>query len=226
MTDRKILSSLVVSLLALGCLSGHPVPELLAQDSPEIVKQKPVGMPETKEEAFEDIELKPGDEAPKFALQDLSGNYELLTKWSGVKLSRPATQPIRHVILLSFFATWCAPCMKELPHLQNLYEKYQGKEVKFFLIDITEATRSVPGVENSPEARPFLRKRGITMPILMDIYGKALEQYVPSKLLPRLFVIDKSRKIRLIKRGFREEEDFEGELSTVIDNLLAEKVGE
>jgi len=226
MTDRKVLSSLVVWILAPWFLFGNLVPDPLAQDAPETGKQKPVGIPQTKQEAFQDISLKPGDEAPKFALPDLDGDYELLSKWSGVKLSRPATQPIRHVVLVSFFATWCAPCMKELPHLQNLYEKYQGEHVKFFLIDITEATRSVPGVENSPEAGPFLRKRGITMPILIDVYGKALEQYVPSKLLPRLFVVDKSRKIRLIKRGFREEEDFEGELSAVIEKLLAEKVGE
>lgn len=217
---------MVVLLLALSFLLGHPVSQLLPQNAAETGKQKPVDIPQTKQEAFEDITLKPGDEAPTFALQDFSGNYELLTKWSGVQLSRPASQPVRHVVVVSFFATWCAPCVKELPHLQDLYEKYQGKEVKFFLIDITEATRSVIGNENSPKAGPFLRNRGITMPILLDLYGKAMERYVPSKLLPRLFVIDKYRKIKLIMRGFRGEEDFEGELSAVIDELLAEKVDE
>ncbi len=183
-----------------------------------------VGVPETEEDGVEDIGLKPGDDAPKFALRSTTGDYELLSKWCGEKLSRPASQPIRHVVIVSFFATWCQPCMKELPHLQNLYEKYQGQDVKFFLIDITDATRSVEKYKNSPEAGPFLKKKGMTMPILLDTYGMAMEKYVPSKMLPRLFVIDKYRKIRLIKRGFQEGEDFEGTLSALIDELLAESM--
>ena len=111
--------------------------------------------------------------------------------------------------------------MKELPHLQNLYEKYQGQDVKFFLIDITEATRSVEGFEQSPQAGPFLAEKGITIPTLIDIYGMAKKNY-GATTLPRLFVIDKLRKIRLHQAGFHEGEDFEGKLSTLVDELLAE----
>jgi hypothetical protein len=41
-------------------------------------------------------------------------------------------------------------------------------------------------------------------------------------MLPRLFVLNKYRTIKLIKRGFHEGEDFEGELSALIDELLEE----
>lgn len=184
-----------------------------------------VGVPETEEDGVEDIGLKPGDDAPKFALRSTTGDYELLSKWCGENLSRPASQPIRHVVIASFFATWCQPCMKELPHLQNLYEKYQGQDVKFFLIDITEATRSVEEYENSPKAGPFLAKKGITIPTLIDIYGMAKKNY-GATTLPRLFVIDKKRKIRLHQSGFHEGEDFEGKLSALIDELLAEGIEE
>lgn len=180
-----------------------------------------VGVPETEEEGVEDIGLKLGDDAPKFALRTTNGDYEMLSKWCGENLSRPASQPIRHVVVASFFATWCQPCMKELPHLQNLYEKYQGQDVKFFLIDITEATRSVKGFEQSPQAGPFLAEKGITIPTLIDIYGMAKKNY-GATTLPRLFVIDKLRKIRLHQAGFHEGEDFEGKLSTLVDELLAE----
>lgn len=173
------------------------------------------------EEEVVELDLKPGDEAPKFTLKAITGEYELLSKWSGEKLSRPASQPTRHMVVASFFATWCKPCMKELPHMQNLYEKYEGKDIKFFLIDITEATRTVEGNENSPEAGPFLKKKGITIPVLLDVYGIAKKKYGVVSL-PRLFVIDKYRKIQLIKKGFHEGEDFEEELSSVIDKLLAE----
>ena len=180
-----------------------------------------VGVPETEEEGVEDIGLKPGDDAPKFALRTTTGDYEILSKWCGENLLRPASQPIRHVVVASFFATWCQPCMKELPHLQNLYEKYQGQDVKFFLIDITEATRSVEGFEQSPQAGPFLAEKGITIPTLIDVYGMTKKNY-GATTLPRLFVIDKLRKIRLHQAGFHEGEDFEGKLSTLVDELLAE----
>ena len=169
--------------------------------------------------------LKAGDIAPSWALMSGPGKFEFLKTWTeekGKKLRKPMTQPDRHVVVLSFFATWCKPCMKELPHLQNLFEKYEGEKIKFFMIDITEATRTVRGLEDSPKAGPFLAEKGITMPILNDSRGVAKKRY-GAKTLPRLYVVDKYRTIRLAKKGFDEGEDFEGELITVIDELLKEQ---
>jgi len=62
----------------------------------------------------------------------------------------------------------------------------------------------------------------LTMPILYDSRGVAKERY-GAKTLPRLYVVDKYRTIRLAKKGFAEGEDFEGEVSAVIEKLLAEE---
>ena len=175
--------------------------------------------------AGEKAELIIGDIAPSWALMTEPGEFEFLRNWTvekGTKLRKPMTQPDRHVVVLSFFATWCKPCMKELPHLQNLYEKYMGQKIKFFLVDITEATRTITGYENVPKAGPFLTKKGLTMPILYDSRGVAMDRY-KARFLPRLFVIDKYRIIREAKKGFNEDEDFEGVLSEIIDQLLAEE---
>ena len=169
--------------------------------------------------------LKVGDIAPSWALMSAPGKFEFLKTWTeerDKKLRKPMTQPDRHVVLMSFFATWCKPCMKELPHLENLYQKYKNEKIKFFLIDITDATRTVKGLEDSPKAGPFLANKGITMPILYDSRGVAKKRY-GAKTLPRLYLADKYRTIQLAKTGFDEDEDFEGELSTVIDRLLAEE---
>ena len=169
--------------------------------------------------------LKIGDIAPSWALMSAPGKFEFLKTWTeekGKKLRKPVTQPDRYVVLLSFFATWCKPCMKELPHLENLYQKYKDEKIKFFLIDITEATRTVKGLEDSPKAGPFLLNKGITMPILYDSRGIAKERY-GAKTLPRLYVVNKYRTIQLAKTGFDADEDFEGELAAVIDRLLAEE---
>ena len=171
-------------------------------------------------------ELKIGDVAPSWALMYSPGKYEMLSTWSmeeGKRLKRPVSQPYRHVVVMSFFATWCAPCMKELPILEKVYNKYKNERVKFFLIDITEATRNMPGFENSPKAGPFLKKKGVTMPILYDTRGVAMERY-NAITLPRLYIIDGNRKITQIREGFHpgKEKEFMNEISKEIELLLGE----
>jgi len=181
-----------------------------------------VVVPDT--DSIPDMNLNPGDIAPTWALMYAPAKFEFLKNWTverSARLRKFKSQPNRHVVVVSFFATWCKPCMKELPLLQNLYEKYDGQRVKWFLVDITEATRTSPGFEDSPVAGPFLAKKGITMPILNDNRGVAKERY-GAKTLPRLFVIDKFQTIRLTKRGFHEGEDFEGEIAAIVDELLVE----
>ena len=200
------------------------------EDKP-VVQEKAAAVEEESEVAvvpdadgIPDLVFKPGDIAPTWALMYAPAKFEFLKNWTverGAKLRKFKSQPNRHVVVVSFFATWCKPCMKELPLLQNLYEKYDGQRVKWFLVDITEATRTSPGFEDSPVAGPFLAKKGITMQILNDNRGVAKERY-GAKTLPRLFVIDKFQTIRLTKQGFHEGEDFEGEISTIVDELLVE----
>ena len=168
--------------------------------------------------------LKPGDLAPSWALMYAPGKFEFLKNWTverNLKLRKFMSQPDRYPVVLSFFATWCVPCMKELPHLENVFQAYKNEKVKFFLVDITEATRTGEN-ENSPKAGPFLAEKGVTIPILYDNRGVAKERY-GAKTLPRLFVIDKFQIIREARQGFHEDEDLEGELSVLIDELMAEE---
>jgi len=187
----------------------------IAQDVGEIVA--------VPDDTTKDPGLKPGDLAPSWALMYAPGKFEFLKNWTverNLKLRKFMSQPDRYPVVLSFFATWCVPCMKELPHLENVYQAYKNEKVKFFLVDITEATRTGEN-ENSPKAGPFLAEKGVTIPILYDNRGVAKERY-GAKTLPRLFVIDKFQIIREARQGFHEGEDLEGELSALIDELMAE----
>ena len=188
----------------------------IAQDAGEIVA--------VPDDTTKDPGLKPGDLAPSWALMYAPGKFEFLKNWTverNLKLRKFMSQPDRYPVVLSFFATWCVPCMKELPHLENVYQAYKNEKVKFFLVDITEATRTGEN-ENSPKAGPFLAEKGVTIPILYDNRGVAKERY-GAKTLPRLFVIDKFQIIREVRQGFHEDEDLEGELSAIIDELMAEE---
>jgi len=178
------------------------------------------------------LDLKKDDIAPSFALMYAPGKFEFLKNWSeveGKKLRKNVTQPNRHAVILSFFATWCKPCMKELPLLETVYQEYKDTRIKFFLIDITDATRTNPGevygtkYADAPEAEGFLKDKGMTMQILYDRRGHTMKRYNAMKL-PRLFVMDGNRKITFMRRGFHEgeEEKFVKELSEEIDKRLAE----
>ena len=177
------------------------------------------------------LDLKIGDVAPSFALMYAPGKFEFLKNWSevkGEKLRKNVTQPNRHAVILSFFATWCQPCMKELPLLEKVYQEYKDTRIKFFLIDITDATRNNPGevygikYADAPEAEGFLKKKGMTMQILYDRRGHTMKRYNAMKL-PRLFVMDGNRTLTFMRRGFHEgeEEKFVKELSEEIEKRLA-----
>ena len=186
-------------------------------------------------------DLEVGDEAPTWALMYAPGKFEFLRNWSEVKID-PKTgkekklrlnvsQPDRHAVVMSFFATWCKPCMKELPILEEVYQKYKDERVKFFLIDITEATRSNPGTvygmsyKDVPVAGPFLKKKGVTMQILFDNRGTAMKRY-NAQTLPRLFMVDGYRTVTFKKRGFPDGEGadvkFTKDISVEIERLLSE----
>ncbi len=173
-------------------------------------------------------DLEVGQIAPKWALKTdpEQVKFEFLRKWTVGKderLLRPQSQPNRHAVLMSFFATWCAPCMKELPILEEVYQEFKDKQIKFFLVDITEATRTNPGYEDMPKAGPFLAEKGVTMEILYDLRGKVMENY-NAQTLPRLFVVDGYQTLRMTRKGFHEGEEavFKKELSDIINELLAE----
>jgi thiol-disulfide isomerase/thioredoxin len=188
-----------------------------------------VGQKEAKTPGMGNVDekdLKVGDTAPSWALMYAPGKFEFLKNWSeedGKRLRKFTSQPDRHAVLMSFFATWCQPCMKELPILEDVYQKYKDERIKFFLVDITEATRTNPGYEDMPKAGPFLKKKGVSMQILFDTRGTVMKRY-NAQTLPRLFMMDGNRQLTLTRRGFHagEEEKFTKELSEEIERLLAE----
>ena len=112
-----------------------------------------------------------------FQVKDLNGNPLSLKKYRG------------KVILLDFWATWCGPCLVEMPNVKRVYQKY--KDQNFQIIGISlDTSRS--------NLRSYLRREGITWPQFFDGAGwkNSIAQKYGVNSIPRMYLIDGDGLIR------------------------------
>jgi thiol-disulfide isomerase/thioredoxin len=124
--------------------------------------------------------------APDFELPDAAGKP--------FKLSALRGQPV----FVNFWATWCPPCRKEMPHLQAFHATHQDK---IHVIGVNWA-------EEPQEIRKFLGEFGVTYPNLIDSNGKVFVLYQLTGL-PSSFFIDENGVIRGIWLGPMTSTDIE-----------------
>lgn len=118
--------------------------------------------------------------APDFTLKSSSGK--------NIKLSELRGQ----VVMINFWASWCAPCRQEMPLLEQLYKKYQP--MGFTLLGIN--------VEDDPNAATkWLKGKELSFPILFDSQSEASELYNVSAM-PTTLIIDRDGNMRYYHRGY------------------------
>ena len=129
---------------------------------------------------------KEGQPAPDFTYEPGNGQTQ---KLSGLK---------GKVVWITFFATWCGPCRKELPHLQkDVYEKF-GNRTDFELLVI--------GREHSwEEIYKFKTEQSFNLPFYPDPKREIFSKYAAQNI-PRNFIIDKTGKIVVSSVGFNDVE--------------------
>jgi thiol-disulfide isomerase/thioredoxin len=131
------------------------------------------------------ISFSPGqiDEEERVTLKDYDWNLSTLST-ENINLDRSKGK----VIIVSFWATWCAPCLAEMPELQELYDNYSDKVDFYFVSNEDKAT-----------LQKFLEKKDYSIPIYMPLEPSpsALE----SRSLPTTFLISKSGEIVIRKTG-------------------------
>ena len=148
MTLRFTLTTLFFSVIALNIFQSSPV---FAQQADSVKKALAVG-----------------DAAPKLVLRDLSGEYIYLSDYTGKELRQPWKQREKHVVVLSFFATWCIPCRTEIPILGEIAANFADKPLKIFLVDLNEKAELIV---------PFIEEFNVSIQVLMDQYGVVAEKY-------------------------------------------------
>ncbi len=98
------------------------------------------------------------------------------------------------VVLLNFWATWCPPCRAEMPSLEALKKKMEGRD--FQLLAISEDEGGWPAIDR------FLRSYPVTMTVALDARGDVANLY-ESSMLPTTFLIDKKGQIVRVYTGPR-----------------------
>ena len=130
--------------------------------------------------------VKEGEKAPDFNIELQDGNTKQLSDLKG------------KVVWINFFATWCGPCRKELPHLEkDVFEKYKNRN-DFEILVI--------GREHSwEEVTKFKTDNNFTFPFYPDPERKIFSIYAKQNI-PRNFIIDKEGKIAVASIGFVPKE--------------------
>ena len=100
--------------------------------------------------------------APDFTLSDLAGWPHTLSGYFP-----------EHVVLVTFWATWCVPCVKELPHLQDLQDRYGSRGLQVLAV-------SIDGPDRSASVAAFVSRYGFTLPVLLDTKSEVIPLFDPS----------------------------------------------
>ncbi|WP_150270980.1 redoxin domain-containing protein [Paenibacillus tepidiphilus] len=137
-----------------------------------------------------------GVKAPGFKLYGLDGTLHTLEDYKD------------KAVVLNFWGSWCAPCVKEMPVLQAGWEKYRERGVAVVGVNVAEDRATV---EN------FVKQVGIDFPVIMDKDRDAVQSYGVSPL-PTTFFINKNGKVANIHIGQLD--------ANVLDTQIRKLVGD
>lgn len=103
---------------------------------------------------------------PDFTLKNLDGEEVKLSDYKG------------KIVLINFWATWCPPCDREMPHLEKLYNEYKD-ELVILAVDVQESKKTV---------KKYVEKKGLTFPVLLDTDGRVAREYYVAAFPTSYFV--------------------------------------
>nr|WP_312984667.1 cytochrome c biogenesis protein/redoxin [Clostridioides sp.] len=123
-------------------------------------------------------QAKPGElPAYDFTLLDQNGKEHKLSEYKG------------KVVFLNFWATWCPPCIEEMPHIEELYKEYNLNKDEVVILGVTGIRD-----QTEQEIKDFLDENNYTFPTVIDKTGEIFTNYNISSY-PTTFMIDKDGKI-------------------------------
>ncbi len=183
-----VLAAIVGSLLAFDRLSGGDgrVVSLDGVIEPVTTEEPGLGSLDGRRPQID-------QPAPQFALRDADGNVRRLSDYSG------------RAVWLNFWATWCGPCRRELPDIQDLSREFEDDGLVVLAVNFQETP---------DQAREFWDELGLDLPVLLDRSGDVAEQY-RLRGFPDSFFIDRDGVLRALQIGFLTEDEMRDKLAEV-----------
>jgi cytochrome c biogenesis protein CcmG, thiol:disulfide interchange protein DsbE len=132
--------------------------------------------------------------APDFTFKNLDGKEISLSDYKG------------KVIMVNFWATWCGPCIHEMPDLEKLYQTYKKDGLQIIGLTVSSKAKQIP---------IKIKKTGVTYPILLNAES-AVASYGGFGSIPHTFIINRAGEIVKVIEGGRSYKDFEA----IIKKLL------
>jgi peroxiredoxin len=123
-----------------------------------------------------------GTKRLEFSLSDVDGEMRNINEWDG------------KVLAINFWATWCPPCIKEIPEFIEIQHKYETQGLQFIGI----------ALQRPEEVTEFMQKYGMNYPVLagkMEVIKIAESYGNDIGALPYTVIIDRQGMIHYVKRG-------------------------
>lgn len=110
-------------------------------------------------------------------------------------------------VMLNFWATWCGPCVSEMPYIQQVYEEWSDKGLVLLAINKGEPPSKV---------EEFLQDHNLSLPVLLDT-KQVISQKYNIRYIPTTFFIDKEGIIQVVRIGaFPNKEAIESDLNKIM----------
>ena len=135
---------------------------------------------------------------PDFSLNDASGKQHNIIEWQG------------KIRIINFWATWCPPCIKEIPEFVFLQEQYASKGLQFIGI----------AIDDEVSVKEYLAKTKINYPILIaDLEGIALAHQLGNSVdaVPYTLIVDQQGRIIHQHRGAFSKEQIMEVISPILN---------
>ncbi|WP_372639273.1 TlpA family protein disulfide reductase [Fodinibius sp.] len=182
---KQLLFSFSIAVLLMSCDTAKEQP---SNDTNTAQTASETAGTQNNEQEFKD--------APDFTLKTMEGEEFTLSDQQG------------RIVVLNFWATWCAPCRKEIPDFMELHEELNDNGVLFAGVSLDE--------EGWEKVRPYAEDMGINYPIMVDD-GSVSREYGPIRAIPTTFIINKKGQVEYVAPGMLTKD----KLQPLLEKLAA-----